>query len=73
MDLVHEAKRVVVMIEHLAKDGSFKIVDCCSLPYTGRGLVDKVITDMVVIDLSPDGPVLRAGPRCNAERGTLGD
>jgi 3-oxoacid CoA-transferase subunit B len=59
MDLVHGAKRVVVMMEHLTKAGSCKIVNECSLPRTGRAVVDRVITDMAVIDLGPEGPILR--------------
>jgi 3-oxoacid CoA-transferase subunit B len=55
MDLVQGAKRVIVLMEHVAKDGSYKIVNECSLPYTGRRVVQRVITDLGVLDVTDEG------------------
>jgi 3-oxoacid CoA-transferase subunit B len=67
-DMVVGAKRVIIMMDHCTKDGDPKILKHCTLPLTGRGVVDLIVSDLAVIEIRPAGPVLlEAAPGLTAQ------
>ena len=69
MDLVHGARRIVVVMEHCSKGGQSKILRSCTLPLTGKRVVHRIITDLAVMDVADDGLVLRElAPGVTAEQ-----
>jgi 3-oxoacid CoA-transferase subunit B len=69
MDLVSGVRRVVVLMEHVASDGSAKLLRSCSLPLTGQGVVHRVITDLCVMDVTPRGfDVVELAPQVSRQQ-----
>ena len=69
MDLVHGAKKVVVIMEHCNKKGESKVLQKCTLPLTGQGVVYRIITDMAVMDVTSEGLLLKeVAPGCTIEQ-----